>query len=140
MKKEYIFRLLAYGLMVAFFLRVLAYNLIREIINHIRLRRHGVHSTGRIIEIKKSEDLDGLKSFYPVIEYFFNDKIYHLSPKDERTLSQPEIGREISIIHDKSNPEKAILNTKGAKLNIFLKVFFVLVVIGILSAAIFSVI
>ena len=136
---EKYFKILTYGIIVAFFLRIVVYNLFREILNYIQFRRRGKIVYGKIVEIKAIEDADGFVNYYPIIEYFVDNKPYCLSPKEERSMSKPEIGSLVSLLHDKLHPEKAVLNTSGAISHLFLKTFFILVVLVILWVALFNI-
>ena len=138
MSEKY-FEILVYGIIAAFFLRVVVYNLFREILSYIQLRRRGKIVYGKVVGIKTIEDVDRLVSYYPIIEYFVDNKPYCLSPKEERSMSKPEIGSLVSLLHDKLHPEKAVLNTSGAISHLFLKTFFILVVLVILWVALFNI-
>jgi len=121
--------------------RLVVFNVAKDAIKFFKLHKHGVHAVGKIAEVRKTpKDLDGVTLYYPVIEYYYNNQIFHFAPIDEGTRGKPQLGGQVKIIHDQINPERAILNSNQAKFFICFKSFFALALLSGLVGGFFLVI
>ncbi|MDX2047705.1 MAG: DUF3592 domain-containing protein [Chitinophagaceae bacterium] len=108
----------AYNIIVCIVLIIVNYrfvftNNIKELKEANFLRKKGVKTSGRIIDIYESKDSDGLKIFTPIIEYTTEEgKTLHFKPNDSR-MNKPIINNMVEVRYDKDNPGTAIIDRKS---------------------------
>jgi Protein of unknown function (DUF3592) len=96
-------------LLLAFY-KIAFANIIKEMHKIRYLRKNGIKVIGKIVDIESSADLDGLKTYRPIIEYTtLGGKVFSFKPIDGK-MSIPRLNSAVPVLYDQDNQDKAIVD------------------------------
>jgi hypothetical protein len=76
-----------------------------------QLQTNGETTTGIVVELKEQSDADGgCCTYVPVVEYSVNEQTYSMEGDTASDPPQYEVGEEVPILYDPSDPNKAQIN------------------------------
>ena len=94
-----------------------------------KLKKHGISARGQIVDSKEEVDLDNMKTYIPIVEFFDLEKtLPHRFMQKDSQMRKPIIGEQVNVKYDKNNPENAIIDKR-----ITYNFVIVKLVIGILT-------
>lgn len=115
-----------------FFIKIVLVKLLSECKKTYTLRKRGIKIVGKIIEIEKEKDSDGLAMYKPIIEYkTLSGQTFTFLPLDA-SISKPVLNDSIPVFYDKDNPEIAIIGNGSANRFLVLKTIISFLVLSLL--------
>lgn len=110
---------------------------LQEVAIRKRIRKTGVKTEGRIIGLEESSDLDGFKTYRPIIEFYTTNNQKNNFTNKDGTMEKPSLHSTVPVLYEFGNPHNAWLDSKSQNnfdiikliislLTLFLSIFFLI--------------
>ena len=86
---------------------------LREIALKKRIRKTGIKTEGKIIGLEESSDLDGFKTYRPVIEFYTNGHQKEVFTIKNGSMEKPVLHSVVPVLYELDNPQNAWLDSKS---------------------------
>jgi Protein of unknown function (DUF3592) len=119
-------------LIIYLFIRFTLISLIKKINQIVYLLRNGCHTTGTIIDVTSTKDIDGLIFYTSIIEFQGKDGTLHKSKSKFPTTTKGKVGKKVRLYYDEKNPEEIFTSSLSNGIVLFISFLFCIISIGLL--------
>jgi hypothetical protein len=106
-----VYDIIVVSLLLFFFYKFFLINIIGEGLFIYDIRKNGVLTEGKIIDMEEFVDSDNVKTYRPRVEFLAEDGLQYLfSPKSVNSI-KPRLGQGVRVFYKKGKPDIAITDS-----------------------------